>query len=218
MKPNARTIVLLAAALIAVVGPIVVYLFIFGGSISTDHSRWAEFGSAIGGIYSPLVALLTLLVLLKQVQLQAHMNVHEADQAFVLWAKNDIEFYCTRMAEALQAQVLPGVTARQFLRNEFSPANLAALDSSNLRQLAANLHEMHRPVYDIWSAVYPILSGLEAGKSQAYVLAHGSAIQKLIAMLSFETCATLDNFHRVRCEGRLDVNYRFSSLLSEGGF
>jgi hypothetical protein len=115
MNPKHRTIALVTLALVAILSPIAVYLFIFGGSISTDHGRWAEFGSAIGGIYSPLVALLTLVVLLKQVQLQSQTSIREADYAFVQSAKEEIEFYAIKMAETLKVEVLPGETIRRYL-------------------------------------------------------------------------------------------------------
>lgn len=218
MKPKHLTTVLLVLAFVAILGPIVVYLFIFGGNISTDHSRWAEFGSAIGGIYSPLVALLTLVVLLKQVQLQAQTSTREADYAFVQSAKEEIEFYSARITEALQIEVLPRGTVREFLAEHFYSDDLAALDSLRLRQLAANLHRIHAPIFDIWCAVYPILSGLQEGKAQTYQLALGTSIQRLVTLLGLETCITLDNFHRTLCEGRLPVNYKFSPLLSSDDF
>lgn len=215
MKAKTLVIVLATATLLAIVAPIAIYLWIFGASVTPDHARWAEFGSAIGGIYSPLVALLTLAVLLRQVQLQAQMNVHEFDQAFVQQAKEDIQFYCATMVEAMERRTYPGETARTFLRNHFYPSSLVELDSSSRRELAATFYSKHQPVYDVWDAIYPIIAGLEAGKAQAYQLAYHSSLQKLVAMLSFETCVTLDNFHRVRCGGRLPTQYKFSALLSK---
>lgn len=207
--------ILIARLLIlgAIAAPVVVYLYVFGTSLSSSHTRWAEFGSAIGGIYSPLVALLTLTVLAQQVRLQTQMNVHEADQAYLQQAREDIEFYSIQMAQAMNLIALPGATLRAVLHEHFKPQSLGELDSLQLRQLAANIH-VHMPsAFDIWAAVYPILMGLKVGNTRMYDMTHGSSIQKLIALLSFETCVALDNFHRARTEGQGKVAYEFSSLL-----
>lgn len=207
--------ILIARLLIigAIAAPVIVYLCVFGTDLSSSHTRWAEFGSAIGGIYSPLVALLTLAVLAQQVRLQAQMNVHESDQAYLQQAREDIEFYSTQMAQALKLIARPGTTLRAVLHEHFEPQSLGELDSQQLRQLAANIHTLMSPAFDIWGAVYPILMGLKAGKTHMYDMTHGSSIQKLIALLSFETCVALDNFHRTRTEGRDKVAYEFSPLL-----
>lgn len=195
--------------------PVFVYVCVFGTTLSSNHTRWAEFGSAIGGIYSPLLAMLALAVLLKQVVLQAHMNLHESDQAYLQQAREDIEFYSTQMVQVINGIALPGKTLRAVLHENFEPPSVEELDSQQLRQLAANIHALIPPAVDIWAAVYPILMGLDAGKTRMYNMTLVSSSQKLIALLSFETCVALDNFHRARTEGRAQVRYLFSPLLRE---
>ena len=210
-----RALVVRLLVIGVVVAPVVVYMCVFGTKLSSDHTRWAEFGSAIGGIYSPLVALLTLAVLLKQVALQAHMNMHESDQAYLQQAREDIEFYSTQMAQVMNGIALPGKTLRAVLHENFEPPSVGELDSPQLRQLAANIHALIPPALDIWAAVYPIFMGLDAGKTRMYNMTLGSSSQKLTALLSFETCVALDNLHRARTEGRSKVRYVFSPLLTE---
>lgn len=211
-KPTFLTLLLLVVAILA---PVVVYIWSFGPAISSDHARWAEFGSAMGGVYSPLVALLTLFVLRRQVILQQQMNIHERDQAYLQQAREDIAFYSTQMANVMNSIVRPGMTLRAFLQENFQPLNASELDSPQLRELARNIHTLIPPAFDIWGAIYPILSGMNAGKSAMYEMTHGSSIQKLIALLSFETCVALENFHRARTEGRVNVRYVFSPLLAK---
>jgi len=198
-----------------VLTPIMLYVKVFGTTLSTDHSRWAEFGSAIGGIYAPVAALLTLAVLLVQVTLQKQFNQHEYHHAFLQQARTDIEFYSVQMASVMNSIALPGKTLRAVLHENFQVSNVVELDSVPLRQLAANIHALVPQSFDIWGTTYPILGGLAAAKGQTFTLTHGSSIQKLIALLSFETCVALDNFHRTRCEGRIRVEYVFSPLLSK---
>lgn len=213
MSPKYRLSLFLLIGAIA--APVITYLCFFGLKISDSHTRWAEFGSAIGGIYSPLVALLTLAVLLRQVSLQTQMNAHEFDQAYLEQARADIEFYSTQMAQVMNSIAVPGRTLRSVLHENFLPAHASSLDSEQLRGIAANIHGVIPPTFDIWDAIYPTLTGLEAGKAKMYEMTHLSSIQKLIALLSFETCVAIDNFHRVRSQGRSQVNYCFSPLLKK---
>ena len=55
-------IILLIISLIMLM-PIAVYIWRFGIIISNQHLRWAEMGSAMSGIYAPILSLLTLVVL-----------------------------------------------------------------------------------------------------------------------------------------------------------
>lgn len=195
--------------------PILVYVAVFGASLSSDHARWAEFGAAIGGIYSPLVALFALMVLRAQVQLQAQMNVHAADQAFLQQAREDIEFYCTKMAQVMSATLVSNRTLREVLHEGFAHPDAADLDSERLRNLAGEINRQFPTTFDLWLAIYPILAGLSTGKAHMYVLTFESSKQKLIAVLSFRTCVALDNFHRTLTEGKLNTRYEFSSLLND---
>ncbi len=61
---------ILALALVALTGVVVVYATYFGGSIESNHSRWGEFGDFVGGTLNPLYSLLALLALLLTIGLQ----------------------------------------------------------------------------------------------------------------------------------------------------
>lgn len=49
---------------------ILIYKFHFPGPISSDHSRWAEFGTLFGGVIGPISTLLTLLALVLTLSIQ----------------------------------------------------------------------------------------------------------------------------------------------------
>lgn len=212
----------LAVTAVGFLGPLVLYAYTFGTYVTSDHQKWADFGSAMSGIYSPLLALVTLVVLGAQVSLQRRqtalqqqINDHEHDQAYLVQGRSDIEFYAARMAEALNSIALPGVSLRSHLHKHFQPATAQELDSPELRQLAANIHHLMPASFDLWAAIYPILMGMDAGKKTMFNLAYISSSQKLIALLGFESCVVLDNFHRARSEGRSKIKYVFSPLLCE---
>ena len=206
------------------IGPLVFYVCTFGTHISSSHQQWAEFGSFMSGIYSPILTLATIIVLgfqvalqSRQTALQQQINDHELDQAYLIRAHSDVEFYATRMEVVLESTAFHDVTLRSHLHKHFQPTSIKDLDSIELRQLAANMHYSIPATLDLWAAVYPILMGLDAGKKKImFNLAYDSSAQKLIALLGMESCVALDNFHRVQSEGRLEkIKYVFIPLLCE---
>lgn len=207
------------ALAVAYAVPLLIYLAIFGFRLSTDHSRWGEFGSAMAGIYAPIVALTTLAVLLAQVRIQSQLNDHEFRQSHIAQARADIEFYALELSEKLKGVAMPGTTYREVLHRNFQPANAAALDDESLRTLAANVDSLEPSLLGMWFGVCPILGGLAAGSTEhaTFRMALSSSLQKLVALLSFETCVALDNFYRTRTEGKVNMEYRFSPILGGRG-
>ena len=57
--------------------PLAFYAYQFGFGLWDSHREWAEMGSAIGGLYTPILSILTFGVLLKQFHLQKNMHAHE---------------------------------------------------------------------------------------------------------------------------------------------
>lgn len=214
---NVKAARLLAVLLLIYAFPVVIYIVVFGSQLSTSHVRWAEFGSAMSGIYAPIVAVSTLLILYVQVGLQRQINEHQYVQSHLQQARSDLEFYSVQLVSALEAHLLPGQTVRQVLHTNFGPHDAGALDQEYMRELAANIDANAPSSLALWFAVYPILAGLEAGKGSQFEMTLSSSISKLIAMLSFETCVALDNYHRTRTKGRISVRYKFSPLLSKSG-
>lgn len=210
--PSKRLIWLLFVAYGA---PIAIYLGTFGCTLSTNHLRWAEFGSAMSGIYAPIVAVTTLAVLLAQVGLQKQINDHSYNQSHFAQARADIEFYAVQLAEKLNELALPSQTFRSVLHENFQPRTVAELDAVALRALAANIDSTAPGVTGMWFGIYPILERLAASDEVTFRMTLNASVQKLIALLSFETCVALDNIYRVRTEGHLNVVYRFSPLLTQ---
>lgn len=212
LQPDKRLIWILLGVYVM---PVAIYVMTFGWQLSIDHQRWAEFGSAMSGIYAPIVAVTTLAVLLVQIGLQKQINDHSYNQSHFAQARADIEFYAVQLAEKLNQVALPGMPVRSVLHSNFQPRTAVELDDAALRVVAANVDAAVPGLLGMWSGIYPILTGLAAIDEATYRMTLTASIQKLIALLSFETCVALDNFYRVRTEGRLSVAYRFSPLLRE---
>jgi ABC-type transporter Mla subunit MlaD len=167
----------------------------------------------MAGIYSPIVAMVTLAILSMQVVLQREINKHQFDQAHIQQARADLEFYTTRLAAAVHEITSTGNTVRQVLHAHFQPSFVIALDSPQLRALAQQLDRDVPQVMGLLFGVFPVLEGLKSADEAPYDMNYMSALTKLTAMLTFETCVTLENFHRTRTEGRLRAPYAFSPLL-----
>ena len=205
------------ALFLVFLAPLVVYLFTFGASLSSEHDRWAEFGSAMAGIYAPILSIATLAVLLAQLGLQRQMHEHQRKIAYLTQARADIEFYAASLAKSLQDVSTPGYSFRQLLHDNFVSITPTQLDSDSLRALAANVDEAQPAILGSWHGVYPIIAGLSAALDPDFEMTLGSSRQKLISLLSFRTCVALDNLLRVRTEGKMTAPYAFSELADKRG-
>lgn len=212
-KMSLRTRITIALVVISLLGPIGVYVATFGLTISGSHIRWAEMGSAMSGIYSPLIALLALMVVLGQLKAQNQINRHQIDQAHIEQNRVDVQYYLEQLDRALQVRDPNGSTVRQMLHQHFQPRNRAALAEAKLQVVAQSLNRQYPQPFALWSAIYPIMSGLRAPGRFPYEHQAVGTIQKMVAMSTFETCATLDNFHFCLTEGRTGIKYEFSPLL-----
>ncbi len=201
--------------LAALVTPIAIYVSTFGIGISHDHQRWAEMGSAMAGIYSPLIALLALVVLRGQLHLQKLISNFQTDQTYIEQSRADIQYYLDQLDKALEIQVTPGKTLRQQLNEMFQHSDLAAIQSKKLQEAARRPNRQYPRPLDIWGAIYPILASLDIHKGFPYQHHVIGTKQKMIVMSSYETCVALDNYHWCISEGKVIQNYKFSPLLAK---
>lgn len=49
------------------------YFFVFNGDLSTDSEKWADFGSYVGGLAGPVLAVVSLLAFLITIRQQAYL-------------------------------------------------------------------------------------------------------------------------------------------------
>jgi hypothetical protein len=173
--------------------PIVVYVNVFGYKVSNKHQVWGEMGSAMSGIYGPILTILTVSLLIHQLRLQQQTNKHTFDQWFLQDTKADVEFYLIRLAEVLN-KPLRGQTVRDVLRSNFGNASVQELEGEPLRQITDTLHRDVPSLGDMWSAMYGVIAVLEWVDDTAYKREFVSAKLKAQAMLSQPTCIALDNY------------------------
>jgi hypothetical protein len=110
-----------ALILFVLVVPAIVYIATFGWSITRNHTRWSEFGSAMSGLYSPLLAFLAFVVLIAQVRSQNVASKYQLDHAYIDQARADIEFYLIQLDLSLVQEIQLGLTTRDLLHKLFIP-------------------------------------------------------------------------------------------------
>ena len=207
----------LATVLLLLAAPFAVYIQTFGITISNDHQRWAEMGSAMSGLYSPLLAFLALVVVGFQVAAQVQANNQNADRNYIDLARADIEFFLRELDSELSRPSSEGLgTTRQLLHQMFLQKARAALSEEWIVEYAVKFNRMNPKPFALWSSIYPILIGLRTPNRQPYVVNFTSSLQKSIAVLSYETCVALDNMHFAVCQGQMAVDYEFSPDLASG--
>lgn len=205
--------VLLALVVLVLLSPLIVYIAVFGMTISDDPGRWGEMGAAMSGIYSPILAFLALLVIYGQLKSQNRFQVNEIDQRYVEQNREDIHFYLEQLDRALQVKGPKGVTLRQMLHDWFLFTDAALFSDPSRVELARGINKQYPQLLGVWGAMYPVWAGLDSQKRFPYQHNALTALQKMIAVASFETCVALDQYHHTVTEGRVKVPYQFSPLL-----
>ena len=213
--PPLQAKVLLIMLALTLLSPLIVYMYVFGLTISDDHGRWGEMGSAMSGIYSPILAFLALLVVRGQLKSQNRFHEHEIDQRYIEQNRADIHFYLEQLDRALQVKDPNGATLRQMLHDWFLFDDAALFNDLKRIELAQGINRQYPQLLGVWGAIYPVWVGLDAVKRFPYLHNAATALQKMIAVVSYETLVALDQYHRTVTEGRGAVPYQFSPLLSE---
>lgn len=196
--------------------PLAIYATVYGFDLSRDHTRWGEFGSAMAGIYAPIVALSSLSVMLAQVRSQSQFNDHELRQSYIIQSKSDIEFYAVKLCEKLSKSFNPGISLREKLCQNFQPVDPKKLKHDDIKVLANHIYSLDPGIFSMWAGIYPILHGLikVSDDNIIFEMTLNSSIMKIISLLDYETCVALDNFHHVRTQGSINIKYQFSSILN----
>lgn len=191
--------------------PIAIYVDTFGSSLSHNHEYWSQMGSAMSGIYGPILALLGFGVLAVQLMLQQQTTRHMFDQTYIQTASADLAFYLSKLEVALAEKMSDGTTVRSYLDERFKYIELEQLRAAPASAAANFLNTEHPQISAAWLAIQSIFGGLAAGEGHAYVLPPTAAKQKAVVVLSYAMCVTLDHYVWCVSGGRLRGPYFFSN-------
>lgn len=196
-KKTAKVILLILVVSGILFSPLVLYISQFGTKLSTDHAHWAEFGSIMSGVYSPLIALVALYILVIQSLIQRSMNKHQHDQAFISAAREDINFYIGKLENYLSRSYDGSKSIQEHITSHYRALENNDLNNLEVVQSINAFHEKHQYIVDIWMAIYPILKGLQVNKKYPYEHALNGGILRVSSCLSFATCRAIDNMYHV---------------------
>jgi hypothetical protein len=164
----------------------------FNSGIISDHTKWAEFGTYISGVYSPFISLLAFFILIGQFKSQQSMDKHQRDQNYIGLSLNDFSFYLDRMELYIDKMndkdpnfennlglISQGISIESFREEDFKTKSIVFVT-------------LHRKLHDLWVCTIPIYRGLGAVNEVPYQSAYRSVQLKAIAVLSLRVCQTLE--------------------------
>lgn len=219
MKPAhielAKRVGMILLALAALCSPLLLYVSTFGFVPSTSHPRWAEFGSAMGGIYGPILTVMTLWLLVLQYRMQRQMSIQQANQLLLSRASDDIQTNLEIIAKAVEKKLVGMTDVRRLLLTHFEDATVEQLLSDGKHEFAWELEAKLPEIYMHWSAVYSDLSGLKKLEGTAQDGHLVSLKFKLISTLGFPLCRALDNYLFAITRGRTAYPYGFNPSLPQ---
>lgn len=216
--------------------PIHVYIHYFGDQISSNHGRWAEMGSAMSGIYGPVLALLTFGVLVFQLRLQhaaTRLQImtteHMFAQAFSQDARADIEFFLGELERLLDREIIirespqSVTTPRKLLLDNFenpTPGQLKGVEQvpgldTNLHDLALWLNAKSPQLQATWSGIYTIYHGLEGSRLKQLGALLVTSKQKTIAKIDMPMCNAMDHFLYCYTRDGMGFRYQYSSVIPQ---
>jgi len=195
MKKTLRDIAILVTVFSFLFLPILIYVYQFGFTLSANHQRWAEFGSVMSGIYSPIIAFIALFVLIGQSRAQISMNEHQFDQTYIQENRKDLDFYIDKLENYLVQGYDKELNIRSHLEASYLNLSNEELLSSTRVEFAKEFYQKHPKVFDIWLAVYPILIGLNSQKEFPYEHNFTSSELRITSSLTLSTCIALDCYY-----------------------
>ena len=204
--PSRLSMVLTVITILLLASPAILYRLHFGGHLSAKHIRWSEFGAYIGGIYTPVIAILTLLTLLIiSLQLSTQIN-----HAFLANAKSDLHYYLEQIHSITRNnERVANAQLSHVLISMFGSKSHAELKNGVYINNVRRIGMTDDRVTALWGAIYTIFQGTGSKPEDEYSLFHSTSKQKCIAMLGYELCDALDNFHYVACNYPKDFKYEF---------
>ncbi|MEN0678902.1 hypothetical protein [Plesiomonas shigelloides] len=181
-----------------VVMPIGFYAHTFGFGIWEKHNDWGVMGSALGGIYTSIFALLTLLILIGQTifQLQAHR--YSSDMIYISDNKDEYNELFDKLSQLLSDNSFNAQTA--LLNIVENTKNEELLAEKTINDVIIYSH-INPQIIPLWIALQPILIGLSHLKRFPYEHSFLSIKLKTTSILTLRVCIALDKAYYIYSKG-----------------
>jgi uncharacterized membrane protein len=208
-----QKIILISIAVILSL-PIAAYMFQFGWGFWNESSEWSELGSYIGGIYAPILTLLTLAVLCFQFYLQ----VLQHRQHLVSLQEQELSEYMRELNLELDKPIENGCSLRIFLLKTLNDKNIHEISQTEL-DIIFGLNQTNHKLYSMWCGVMECLQYIEIhSKIKNFESVHYLMQKnKVIAYMSPQICSSLDKYNyslnlileQLTGQKQVEVAYKF---------
>jgi len=181
--------ILLIILLLVLSAPIATYVFQFGIGFWQEPSEWSDLGGYIGGIYTPILALLTLSVLCVQIYLQ--MLQHR--QHLISLQEAQLTEYLRELNTELDKSVGENLTLRNYLIEIYNIFNEKSLKDMDL-SIAYELNQSYHKIYSMWSGAMACLKYIKTCSNIKSLESTHYPVQKnkVIAYMGPQVCSSLD--------------------------
>ncbi len=178
--------------LVALIAPIGAYIYQFGIGFWTTSSEWSEFGGYIGGIYTPILTVLTLLVL----SVQIYIQLIQHRQTLVVHQEKLLDDYIQEINRELDKIISESLTLRNYLNLTFRDQDMNTIPQMD-GSVLFGINEKHHKLFSMWSGAMGCLKSIKGYSSfkkleSAHYILHKN---RLIAYLDPQVCRTLDKYN-----------------------
>lgn len=169
--------------------PVVAYIYQFGFGLWQEPSQWSDLGGYIGGIYTPILTILTLSVLCVQIYLQ----IIQYRQQLVSLQEEQLSDYLKELNLELDKTVDEDVTLRNEIINVFNHHNLESIQNMDL-SVISELNQNYHKLYSMWCGAMGCLEHIKISSELKNLESAHYFIQKnkTIAYMGPQVCSALD--------------------------
>ncbi|MGF1718293.1 hypothetical protein L4D08_25910 [Photobacterium chitinilyticum] len=191
MNKQAKLILLSIGVILLL--PILSYMYKFGFGLWEKPDEWSDLGGYIGGVYTPILSLITLAVISIQIFIQHQQHQH----SLIQHQEEQIKEYLLALEHALD--VIVGETSSR----DFLVGLLRDISQTDIKDIPAelvmNFNHLNHRIYSMWCEVMTSLLVLEKISNQNVYnrVVFASNKNKVIAYLNPQTCRMLDRYHYV---------------------
>lgn len=172
--------------------PIIFYISKFGVGLWDDHQSWAELGSFFSGIYSPIIALIALIILGAQWRAQLNYSRYQTDVETVKMFRSNIDFYLAKLEEEFRHDSKMGKNLSKHLEEITELMTNQGLENQVTLDSIRELKNKNRLVFELWVSIIPELKGLNSINSPIFGHALTASKLRVAVVLSYNVCVALD--------------------------
>jgi hypothetical protein len=176
--------------------PIAFYFWIFGGSFSKSQGDWGNFGSFLGGIYSPVIGFLTLVILVRQGRLQKNFSDFQEHETLMSNVRHDTEYLLDKLEKLISVIVSHNSNRTTINKQDYSKWEYLLISDHHIadqdEDCLVKLAENYPHLLPMWFSILALLNKVEKAKFDQSNKDYQFLKAKCIAVLSFNTCRALD--------------------------